>query len=58
MTQGSDQRIRRTVAFDRDVMEWLRRRGKQMDRSVEWQVRRFLRAAMVADEQSDDREVA
>lgn len=49
MTQESGSRVQRSVYFDRDVLEWLRRRGERLDRSVDYQVREILRAAMDAE---------
>lgn len=43
-------RVKRSVYFDRDVLAWLKARGNQLDRSVDWQIREFLRAAKDAAE--------
>lgn len=47
-------RIKRTTTYDADVIAWLRRRGERLQRSVDWQVREILRAAMDAEMSSDE----
>jgi hypothetical protein len=54
MTQESRTRVKRSLYYDLDVLEWLRRRGERTDRSVDWQVREVLRAAMDAEIRSDE----
>lgn len=49
--------VKRTSSYDPDVLEWLKERGERLDRTVDWQIREILRAAMNA-ERADRREVA
>lgn len=44
--------VKRTSSYDPDVLSWLQERGKQLDRSVDWQVREILRAAKNAEQTS------
>lgn len=48
--------IKRTSSYDADVLQWLQERGRRLERSVDWQVRQILRAAMDAEQR--DREGA
>lgn len=41
--------VKRTSSYDPDVLAWLQERGQRLDRSVDWQIREFLRAAMDAE---------
>lgn len=43
-------RKQRSSYYDVDVLEWLVERGRRLDRSVDWQIREILRAAMDADQ--------
>jgi uncharacterized protein (DUF4415 family) len=42
-------KVKRSIRFDADVLAWLEQRGAGLDRSVDWQVRQILRAAMDAE---------
>lgn len=42
--------VKRTSSYDPDVLAWLQRRGEQLDRTVDWQIRQILRAAMDAEQ--------
>lgn len=50
MSTTSGGLVKRTSSYDADVLEWLQQRGEQMDRSVDWQIRQILRAAMQAEQ--------
>lgn len=41
--------IKRSISFPPDMLRWLRERGKQIDRSVDWQVREAVEAMQAAD---------
>lgn len=58
MAVTPSERIKRSAYFDADVLEWLRARGQGLDRSVDWQIREILRAAMDADQRRDIEAVA
>ena len=45
----------RSSYYDVDVLEWLAARGRRLDRSVDWQIREILRAAMDAEQQQKRR---
>jgi hypothetical protein len=45
--------VKRSVAFDDDVLAWLATRGEQLDRSVNWQVRAILRREMDREQRKD-----
>jgi hypothetical protein len=49
MTSTSGGLVKLSMAFDPDVLDWLRARGQRIDRKVSWQVREILRAAMDDD---------
>lgn len=42
--------VKRTSSYDPDVLAWLQRRGEVLDRTVDWQIRQILRAAMEAEQ--------
>lgn len=46
MTTEPPARVKGSVYLDRDVLRWLRHRGKAIERPVSWQIRAILRAAM------------
>lgn len=50
MSTGSKQRVTRSTYWDRDVLAYYEERGKRMDRTVDWQMREILRAAMQAEQ--------
>ena len=50
MTQRSGDRVQRSIYFDRDGLEWLRERGKRLERSVDWQIREIVRGLMEAEQ--------
>lgn len=50
MTTTSGGLVKRSTSYDPDVLEWLRQRGERNDRTVDWQVREILRAAMAAEQ--------
>ena len=49
MTSGG--LVKRSTSYESDVLDWLIDRGKQIDRSVDWQVRKILREKMDAEQQ-------
>jgi plasmid stability protein len=49
MADAAGRRRQRSSYYDADVLEWLEERGARLDRSVDWQVREILRAAMEAE---------
>lgn len=58
MAQRSPKR-RHTTYLDIAILEWLRTRGAELDRTVDWQIREILRAAMDAEQrQRGDPELA
>lgn len=46
MADAAGKRKQRSSYYDLDVLEWLEERGAKLDRSVDWQIREILRAAM------------
>lgn len=44
--------VKRASSYDADVLRWLQERGRRLDRSVDWQIREILRAAMAAEQQA------
>jgi hypothetical protein len=46
MAETSGGLVKRSSTYDPDVLAWLTERGKRLDRTVDWQVRQILRAAM------------
>ncbi len=43
-------RVKGSTYHDRDVLRWLKERGVRIERSVGWQIRAILRAAMDAEQ--------
>lgn len=54
MAMESPKRVKRSTYYDADVILWLQRRGERLDRSVDYQIREILRAAMDAEMRGDE----
>lgn len=49
------KRAKHSSYIDVDVLAWLAARGERLDRTVDYQIREILRAAMVAEQQEPAR---
>lgn len=53
MTATVSDKRKRSTYIDVDVLTWLEARGAVLDRSVDWQIREILRAAMDAERRQE-----